>query len=97
MVYSFARAGAGLAMHVDDYFQKNKRWWFRLHEKGNNYHEMPLHHKAEEYWDACIEAVGIAGEKKQPLFRALNQQSELSTNRLTRRDHSGSRNFRSKR
>lgn len=86
MVYSFARVGAVLAMNVDDYFLKGKRWWIRLHEKGGKYHEMPLHHKAENYLDAYIEAAGIAGVKKQPLFRALNRKRGLSANRLTRRD-----------
>lgn len=86
MVYSFARVGAVLAMNVDDYFLKGKRWWIRLHEKGSKYHEMPLHHKAEDYLDAYIEAAEIAGAKKQPLFRALDRRRELSTNRLSRRD-----------
>lgn len=86
MVYSFARVGAVLAMNVNDYFPKDKRWWIRLHEKGSKYHEMPLHHKAEKYLDAYIEAAGIKDEKKQPLFRALNRKRGLSVNRLTRRD-----------
>lgn len=86
MVYSFARVGAVLVMNVDDYFPKGKRWWIRLHEKGSKYHEMPLHHKAEQYLDAYIAAAGIADEKKKPLFRALNRNRTLSTSRLTRRD-----------
>jgi integrase/recombinase XerD len=86
MVYSFARVGAVLAMNADDYFPKGKRWWIRLHEKGSKYHEMPLHHKAEQYLDEYIEAAGITGGKKQPLFRALNRQRSLSAHRLTRRD-----------
>lgn len=86
MVYSFARVGAVLGMNVDDYFLKGKRWWIRLHEKGGKYHEMPLHHKAEQYLDAYIEAAGIANEKKQPLFRTLTRQRSLSTTRLTRRE-----------
>jgi integrase/recombinase XerD len=86
MIYSFARVGVVLAMNVDDYFLKGKRWWIRLHEKGSKYHEMPLHHKAEAYLDAYIEVAGIAGEKKQPLFRALDRRRQLSAIRLTRRD-----------
>lgn len=86
MVYSFARVGAVLGMNVDDYFMKGKRSWIRLHEKGSKYHEMPLHHKAEEYLDAYIEASGIADEKKKPLFRALTRKRTLSTNRLEQRD-----------
>src|SRR5690606_4292294 len=86
MVYSFARVGAVLAMNVDDYFPKGKRWWIRLHEKGSKYHEMPLHHKAEQYLDDYIEAAGFTDEKKQPLFRALNRQRKLTKTRLDRRD-----------
>ncbi len=86
MVYSFARVGAVLAMNVDDYFPKGKRWWIRLHEKGSKYHEMPLHHKAEGYLDAYIQVAEIADKKKQPLFRALGRQRQLSDQRLVRRD-----------
>lgn len=86
MVYSFARVGAVLALNVDDYFPKGKRWWIRLYEKGSKHHEMPLHHKAEGYLDAYIQAAGIGDEKKQPLFRALDRHRQLSDRRLTRRD-----------
>ena len=59
MVFSFARVGAVVGMNVEDYFPKGKRFWFRLHEKGGKYHEVPAHHKAEAYVDAYIEAAGI--------------------------------------
>ena len=86
MVFSFARVGAVLRMNVDDYFMKGKRSWIRLHEKGSKYHEMPLHHKAEQYLEEYIQAVGIADEKKKPLFRALNRQRKLTDTRLEQRD-----------
>ena len=38
MVYSFARVGAAVAMRVEDYYPKSKRWWVRLHEKGGKLH-----------------------------------------------------------
>jgi len=69
MVYSFARVGAVVGMNVENYFAKGKRWWFRLHEKGGKYHEVPAHHKAEEYLDAYLQTATIAGDKKSPLFR----------------------------
>jgi integrase/recombinase XerD len=71
MVYSFARVGAVTAMRVEDYFQSGKKWRFRLHEKGGKLHEVPAHHNAEEYLDAYIEAAGLWGEKKAPLFQSI--------------------------
>ena len=69
MVYSFARVSAVVGMNVEDYYQQGKRWWLRLHEKGGKHHEVPAHHKAEEYLDAYIEAAGI-GERKRPALRS---------------------------
>jgi hypothetical protein len=34
MNFAFARIGAVVAMRVEDYYRKGKRWWVRLHEKG---------------------------------------------------------------
>jgi integrase/recombinase XerD len=53
MVYSFARVSAVVGMNVEDYYQQGKRWWIRLHEKGGKHHEVPVHHKAEEYLAGC--------------------------------------------
>jgi len=86
MVYSFARVGAVVAMNVEDYFQQGRRMWFRLHEKGGKLHDVPAHHKAEEYVDAYIAAAGIADEKKATLFRTLDRGKHLTTNRLHRRE-----------
>jgi len=44
-------------------------------EKGGKRHEMPVHHTLEEYLDRYIEAAGIKGEPKSPLFRASNGKS----------------------
>ncbi len=86
MVYSFARVSAAVGMDVGDYFRQGKRWWFRLHEKGGKRHEVPAHHNAEAYLDAYLQAAGIAGEEKGPLFRTVDRHGELSGNRLTRND-----------
>jgi site-specific recombinase XerD len=59
MVYSFARVSAVVNMNVEDYWQNGKRWWLRLHEKGGKHHEVPAHHRAEEYLDAYLHAAGI--------------------------------------
>lgn len=84
MIYSFARISAVLGMNIEDYYQQGKRCWIRLHEKGGKFHEVPAHHKAEEFLDAYIEAAGIAGQKGTPLFRSLNRKRELTERRLHR-------------
>jgi site-specific recombinase XerD len=78
MVYSFARVGAVLSMRVEDYYVEGRRGWFRLHEKGGKLHSVPAHHNAEAYLDAYLEAVGIAGDKKGPLFRTLDPRRTLT-------------------
>jgi site-specific recombinase XerD len=84
MVYSFARVGAVVGMNVEDYYQQGKRFWFRLHEKGGKRHEVPAHHKAEEYVDAYIAAAGIANQRGTPLFRSLSRRRTLTDRRLHR-------------
>jgi integrase len=46
--------------------------------------EVLAHHKAEEYIDAYLEAAGIAGAKKTPLFRSFNERRQLTQRRLHR-------------
>jgi len=86
MVFSFARVSAVIGMNVEDYHADGKRWWFRLHEKGGKFHEVPAHHKAEEYVDAYIAAAGIAGDKRSPLFRSLDRRRVLSGRGIHRRE-----------
>ena len=64
MVYSFARVSAVVGMRVEDYYQQGKRWWLRLQEKGGKHHAVPVHHKAEAYLDAYLDAA----EKDSPLW-----------------------------
>lgn len=79
LLYTFARVTAALTMRVEDYYPVGKRWWVRLHEKGGKHHEMPAHHTLQEYLDAYVEAAGLAGDRKAPLFRS----AEGRTGRLT--------------
>jgi site-specific recombinase XerD len=84
-LYSLARIEAALGMDVEDYYPQGKRWWFRLHEKGGKRHDMPAHHKAEDYVDAYLKAAKLWDKKKEPIFRAaLGKTKQLSPERMTR-------------
>lgn len=86
MVFSFARVGAVVAMNIDDYFPQGKRYWFRLHEKGGKRHDVPAHHKAEEYMDAYLIAAGLGDGRTTPLFRTIDRRRQLTQNRMDRRE-----------
>ncbi len=86
MVFSFARVSAVIHMQVEDYFQQGKRFWFRLHEKGGKRHDVPAHHKAEEYVDAYIAAAGLGDQTKTPLFRTFDRKKHLADRAMQRRE-----------
>ena len=86
MVYSFARVSAVVSMRVEDYYQQGKRWWLRLQEKGGKHHAVPVHHKAEAYLDAYLDAAGIAAEKSTPLWRSMPRVGGLGARRMSRVD-----------
>src|SRR5208283_1479970 len=79
MTFAFARIGATVAMRVEDYYPKGKRWWVRLHEKGGKRHEMPAHHNLEAYLEALsdqmlaapLTVVGLGHEQSVPIFQQL--------------------------
>jgi site-specific recombinase XerD len=87
MTYAFARIGAVVAMRVEDYYPAGKRWWVRLHEKGGKRHEMPAHHKLEQFIDEYLDAAGIRDAGKTPLFRsAVGKTGRLTDNAMHRVD-----------
>lgn len=86
MVYSFARISATLKMNVDDVYLSDRRFWIRLHEKGGRYHEMPLHHTAEQYLMDYMDAGMLHGVKGLPLFCTLGRRRDLTENRMHRND-----------
>lgn len=87
MTYSLARVSAALKMEVRDYRPQGKRFKVHLHEKGGKVHEVPVHHKAEEYLDAYIEAAGISDQARGPLWRkGLKNTGKLQDKALTRFD-----------
>jgi integrase/recombinase XerD len=84
MVFSFARVSAVVAMDAGDYYQQGKRWWLRLHEKGGKLHAVPAHHKAEEYLDAYLAALG--NPPKGPLWRSMTKERGFGDGRMNRVD-----------
>jgi integrase/recombinase XerD len=84
LLYTFARVGAVIAMNVEDYYPNGKRWFVRLHEKGGKQHELPAHHKLDEYMDAYLTAAAIGNESATPLFRTAFPKSGLLTERRMR-------------
>jgi site-specific recombinase XerC len=79
MTYTFARVGAVVGMTVDDYYSEGKRWWLRLHEKGGKRHDMPAHHKLEAYLDEYLDAAGLRGPGRTPLFRSTIGKTGILT------------------
>lgn len=86
MVFSFARVGAVVGMNVEDFYEINRRHWFRLHEKGGKFHEVPAHHKANEFLHAYIDAAGSSVDKKAPLFRTIDRNRQLTPRRIAAND-----------
>jgi site-specific recombinase XerC len=81
MTYPFARISAVVGMKAEDYFPNGKRWWVRLREKGGKVHETPAHHKLEQYLDEYLDAAGIRGQEKSPLFRSTIKRTGVLTDR----------------
>ncbi|MEZ5942485.1 MAG: tyrosine-type recombinase/integrase [Planctomycetaceae bacterium] len=86
MVYSFARISATLKMNVDDVWLNGHRYWIRLHEKGGRYHEMPLHHNAEQYLLEYVDAAQLRDLNGTPLFRTIGRRRDLTDTRMHRND-----------
>lgn len=79
MFFTFARVGAVVTMAVEDYYPQGKRMWLRLQEKGGKQHEMPAHHKLEEFLDSYVEAAGIQADRRGPLFRTATRRGDRLT------------------
>ncbi len=83
MTYTFARVSAACGPDVGDHFRAGHRWKIRLHEKGGQRRTVPVHHKAEEYLDAYLDAAGVLAERDAPLFQSLKGRTgELTGKRL---------------
>ena len=87
MTYTFGRVSAVVAMKVEDYYPQGKRWWIRLHEKGGKLHQVPAHHKLEQYLDEYIAAAGLREARKGSLFRsARGKTGDLTSEAMHRVD-----------
>lgn len=87
MVYSFARVSAVIGMKVEDFYQIGSRAMVRLHEKGGKDHDVPAHHKVNEYIEAYIAAALPAPLPHSPLFRAaLGRSGKVGEKSLSRHD-----------
>ncbi len=87
MVYTFARVGAVTRMRVEDVYLQGRRTWVRLHEKGGKRHDMPCHHKLEEYLEEYLDGAGIDVDGKGFLFRtAPGHAGELSNLPMAQQD-----------
>ena len=70
-------------MRGEDVYTQHRRLWVRLHEKGGKRHEMPCHHRLEEYLHAYLTETGIHDDPKGPLFRTIRRGTgQLSNNAL---------------
>jgi integrase len=86
MLFSWARVSAVCGLRVRDYESSGRKTHLFLGEKGGKEHRVLLHHKAEEYLDAYIEAAGIADDRDGWLFRSLDRRRQLSDRPLHRTD-----------
>ncbi|MGJ7582875.1 tyrosine-type recombinase/integrase [Variovorax sp. RHLX14] len=87
MVYTFARVGAATGMRVEDVYVQGRRTWVRLHEKGGKVHEMPCHHKLDEYVHAYLQTAALENDRKGYLFRSAKGRSgQLSTCLMSQSD-----------
>jgi integrase/recombinase XerD len=85
MAYSFARVSAVLKLNRADYTLQGKRARLRLQEKGGKDQLVWLHHEAEQYLDAYLQAAGIV-DCEAALFQTLDRKRRLSGQAISRRD-----------
>ncbi len=71
-----------MRFRVKDYVSLGVRQGLRLHEKGGNWLEVPVHHQLEEYLEAYLEAAGIRHDRDGVLFRAADPRRRLTGGRF---------------
>jgi site-specific recombinase XerD len=87
MSFTFARVGAAVQMRVEDVYVQGRRTWVRLHEKGGKVHELPCHHKLDDYLHQYLEKAALVKDPKGFLFRTVDWNSgELTARPLSQVD-----------
>lgn len=89
MFYSMGRVSVVLNMRIKDFYSVGEIYKIRLYEKGNNEHEMPVHHTLERYIKTYIEKAGMTHDKNALLFRSCGQgkaNNELLEKPLSRQN-----------
>ena len=76
MAYTFARVSAVLKLKRGDYALQGKRARLRLLEKGNKEKLVWLHHEAEQFLDAYLEAASMRA--RAVLFQTLDKNHRLT-------------------
>lgn len=80
MTYSFARVGAAIKMRVEDYYVQGRRGWVQLREKGSKVHQVPCHHRLDEFLEQYIRKAGLQDAPKGYLFRsAVSKRGQALT------------------
>lgn len=83
MTFTFARIGAALALAVEDVERRSYRLWIRLLEKGGKVHDVPCHHRLDQYLTDYLEITGLEHQRKAPLFPTIDRATKrLSTRPL---------------
>jgi site-specific recombinase XerD len=86
MVYTFARVGAVIKMHIDDVYIQGRRTWVRLQEKGGKQHEMPCHHNLDDYLHAYIKGAGLVNADGFLFRSARGRSGQLTDNPMAQAD-----------
>ena len=85
MAYTFARVSAVLKLKRGDYSLQGKRARLRLQEEGGKEKLVWLHHEAEQYLDAYLDAAKIS-EAGAALFQTMDKNHRMTGLPLSRRD-----------
>lgn len=86
MIYAFARIGAAIKMQVEDYYYEGHRAWVRLHEKGGQDHEMPVHHALQDLLEDYLSGANLK-HSSGPLFQTIRGRSgKLSGRAMSQSD-----------